>query len=197
MAAPTISIKVPLGLPAQGVTPPPPPANPPTFADIANAHKYNQRIEAAIVAANHANDPDTPRPSPADVAEGLIYEKTLIELQASATVAPAWFQAWDRDSFQPFAAQIKAYQKISTQSTNGRRATGHQVPFVVLTFTDGSDPTTAPHLLPALNTLDDVRALTETQSGDYAVGYGLAPAGDHPNRQRLIARHIGFCGVLL
>jgi hypothetical protein len=54
MAAPLIIINVPLGLPAFGILPPPAPANPPTAVDVVNAQKYNQQIQSAVVAADHA-----------------------------------------------------------------------------------------------------------------------------------------------
>jgi hypothetical protein len=79
-------------------------------------------------------------------------------------------------------------------------------------FEDGTDPTITPvspfqvkcivpdflrlkHLLPALTNIAAICALTANQSATYALGYNLAPAGNHSNRKRIIARHIGYHGV--
>jgi hypothetical protein len=94
------------------------------------------------------------------------------------------------------------------QMENGHRATGHQDPFAIVPFRDGSDPRAAPvcqyqsqlhsclifgqHALPALHNTDNIRQLTGPQSTRYCTNYGIAQPGNLANRRRLIARHIGY-----
>ncbi|KAJ7223183.1 hypothetical protein GGX14DRAFT_657592 [Mycena pura] len=108
-------------------------------------------------------------------------------------VPPPWFQAWDQNSFQPLVAKVDT---LAARMENGHRATGHQFPFAIVPFRDGSDPTAAPHALPALHTTDDIRQLTEAQSTQYCTNYGIVQQGDLVNRRRLIARHIGYARAL-
>lgn len=88
--------QVPLGLPAHGVPPPNAPTqNPPTLIDVANAHDYNERLAAARNAARYGKCANydmrflttsstgpggLPTPTTLDIAEGLMYEKAIMEL---------------------------------------------------------------------------------------------------------------------
>ncbi|KAJ6561576.1 hypothetical protein DFH09DRAFT_1316155 [Mycena vulgaris] len=104
-------------------------------------------------------------------------------------VAPLWFQQWDQQHFKPLVARVDA---LAAQWANEHRATGHQAPFVIVPFIDGSDPTVAPHALPALRNTNDIRALTPAQSTTYCNNYGILQPGNAANCRLLIAKHIGY-----
>ncbi|KAJ6619238.1 hypothetical protein B0H10DRAFT_2026616 [Mycena sp. CBHHK59/15] len=174
-------------LPGQGILPPVQPQNPPTLTDITDAHEYNERISAARAAAVFGGH--QPSPSNDVAARGLIYEKQVIEFNAGVAADPAWFQAWDQNSFQPLVSKVDV---LTARMENGHRAMGHQDPFAIVPFRDGSDPTAAPHALPALHNTDNIRQLTGAQSTRYCTSYGIAQPGNLANRRRLIARHIGY-----
>ncbi|KAJ6570728.1 hypothetical protein B0H10DRAFT_2107541 [Mycena sp. CBHHK59/15] len=177
-----------------GISAPPPLGNPVTLADITNAHEYNRRIDAARHSARFAGQPVFPADT--DLAAGLIYEKQVIELQAGLAAAPLWFQQWDQQRFQPLVDDVAELRIMfliqAAQRGNEHRATGHQDPFSIVFFTDGTDPTAAPHLLPPLHNTDDIRALSVADSHTYCINYGLSQQGNVGTRQARIARHIGF-----
>lgn len=81
---------------------------------------------------------------------------------------------------------------LTAKQGNELRATGHQDPFSTVFFTDGTDPTAAPHTLPPLHNIDGIRALTLTDLRTHCINYGLSHQGNVDTRQRRIARHIGF-----
>ncbi|KAJ7277052.1 hypothetical protein C8J57DRAFT_1584615 [Mycena rebaudengoi] len=165
MAAPPIIINVPLGLPAFNILPPPAPANPPTAVDVVNAQKYNQQIQAAVVAADHALVANTPRPTATDVAEGLLYETNGHPTACQCCCCASMVSGVGPSSFPALLAMARAARIFAAQ-----------------------------HLLPALTNIAAIRALTANQSTNYALGYNLVPAGNHSNRKRIIARHIGYLG---
>ncbi|KAJ7687519.1 hypothetical protein B0H17DRAFT_1203583 [Mycena rosella] len=92
-------------------------------------------------------------------------------------VAPLLFQRWNEQQFQPFvvqAAMLRTEFRIyAAQRANAHWGTGHQDPFDITPFADGSDPTAAPHALPALRNTDDIRALTAAQSSLYRTNYQI------------------------
>ncbi|KAJ7056950.1 hypothetical protein C8F01DRAFT_1152849 [Mycena amicta] len=119
---------------------------------------------------------------------------------------PAWFQAWDANQFQPMAGLVAQIPGLRTavdglvndfavfraQTSNGQRATGNHVPFSVVLFTNGDDPTLAPHHLPALHSLADLTYLTAAELTAYIVGYGLPAGGNRAARLRRVQVHIGY-----
>ncbi|KAJ7179665.1 hypothetical protein C8R46DRAFT_1074440 [Mycena filopes] len=109
--------------------------------------------------------------------------------------APAWFQAWNEASFLPLVASVdRLYVLIVSMSAreyNARCAKGHRDPFVVLPFLDGSDPIEAPHNLPPLHNLANIKGLTPIQLSRYCTNYGLGQG-----RKRKLTRHIGYYGKL-
>ncbi|KAJ7231059.1 hypothetical protein B0H12DRAFT_1146983 [Mycena haematopus] len=183
----------PLLLAFPGVPAPAPPQNPPTLTDIANAHEYNVRLVAARDAARLGpgglHGPGVP--TAINVAQGLVYEKTLIELTGGPGVMPAWFQAWDTNHFQPHVRSLAAFR---SQSANRLHATGHETVFQIILFENGDNPTTPPHSLPALVDTDEIGGLTRQQVTAYLRGYGLARQGTDVARTRRLARHIGYLG---
>ncbi|KAJ7088649.1 hypothetical protein C8R44DRAFT_819221 [Mycena epipterygia] len=195
MAAPNPlpPIIAPRGLSALGVPPPAQPAAGVTsLLDIYNAHEYNTRLAAARQSVVHGPG-NLAAPSQADVAEGLIYEKRVIDANAGQAVAPPWFSQWNRQSFEPFVRRMDTHV---ARSANQSRATGHQAPFAILDFLDGSDPTGPVHGLPALRNTSNIRALTSAQSTLYCTNYGIIPAGNHASRKKHIATYIGYFGAL-
>ncbi|KAJ7052795.1 hypothetical protein C8F01DRAFT_1236355 [Mycena amicta] len=113
---------------------------------------------------------------------------------------PAWFQIWDATQFQPLRTVV---DRIETKLAIFKAQTidGHgNFPFSVVLFPNGDDPTLAPHNLPALHSLADIKVLTAAQLTAYLLGYELA-AVDNPGRaaaaaaRRRIARHVGYLAI--
>ncbi|KAJ7087785.1 hypothetical protein C8R44DRAFT_991242 [Mycena epipterygia] len=123
---------------------------------------------------------------------------TASELNAGDAVAPLWFQQWDQQHFQPFVNKVGLLANeldiLVAQSANVRSGTGHLAPYDMVPFIDGSDPTAAPHNLPALRNISDIRALTSAESTRYCTNYGLEPEANEADRRVRIARHIGYYG---
>ncbi|KAF7336851.1 hypothetical protein MVEN_02121400 [Mycena venus] len=166
--------QVPVGLPAYGVPPPTAPAtNPPTLIDVTNAHDYNERLSGARNAAR-LSPRQVPAPTELQIAEGLLYEKTIIELVGGPGVMPAWFQQWNATQFQPFVQSMNT--KLATsraQFDNRQCATGHQAPSGVVLFISGDDPTALPYLLPAIRNITDITTiLTPPRSPPISAGTG-------------------------
>ncbi|KAJ7081639.1 hypothetical protein B0H15DRAFT_854506 [Mycena belliarum] len=174
----------PLGLPAHGVPPPTAPAqNPPTLADVTNAHDYNERLQAAKKAVYYSHAAGNLGPTAVDIAEGLMYEKAIMELVGGPGAMPAWFQAWDLNHFQPLVI-------------NGQCATGHPAAFEVVPFVSGDDPTAHPHNLPVIENITRIGALTPQELTSYLGGYALPAQGNPTVRIRRLARHLGYFGEL-
>ncbi|KAJ7266020.1 hypothetical protein C8J57DRAFT_1469910 [Mycena rebaudengoi] len=141
-----------------------------------------------------------PAPTALDIAEGLMYEKAIMELVGGPGAMPAWFQAWDTNGFQPLKDAVDAIRidlaTFRAQFANGQCATGHQVPFDVVLFVSGDDPTDGPHNLPAIQNTTDIKALTPAALTSYLTGYGLSAEGNPAVRTRRLARHIRYFGEL-
>ncbi|KAJ7934878.1 hypothetical protein B0H13DRAFT_2305334 [Mycena leptocephala] len=185
---------------AAGVHPPTAPnANPPTLVDVTNAYDYNVRLTAARDAARRGPG-GLPTPSASDIAEGLLYQKAIMELVGGPGAMPAWFQAWNNTEFQPLKQRIEALHiELATfraQFANGLCATGHQAPFQVVVFTSGDNPTEDPHNLPPIENTAEILALNAADTTAYLSGYGLSAQGNPIARARRLARHIGYFGTL-
>ncbi|KAJ7056960.1 hypothetical protein C8F01DRAFT_1152867 [Mycena amicta] len=196
--------QVPVGLPAHGVPPPTAPQNPPTLIDVVNALNYNAQLLAAHKALINF-DPEADRgpssPTAVALAEGLMYQKAIMELVEGPSVMPAWFQAWHTNKFQPlvdrtltnqFDTLRNDHEVFRAQTLNDRYAPGYVAPFVVLPFLNGDDPTDAPHNLPPMHNAGDIEALTAAAITAYLTGYGLSTQGDPIVRTQRLEQHIGY-----
>ncbi|KAG5647399.1 hypothetical protein DXG03_000470 [Asterophora parasitica] len=134
-------------------------------------------------------------PSYEDMAIALVYQKQVVESYAGP---PLWFRQWDQMEFRPLSDGFAAhrlgnnYDVEVRQRANGKRATGHNVPFEIVPFRDGTDPTAPPHGLPALHSIDDIRTLNVEQVTAYCTHYGLDTEGSVEACQGRIAKHIGY-----
>ncbi|KAJ7227403.1 hypothetical protein GGX14DRAFT_693304 [Mycena pura] len=168
-------------------------ALPALLADLTNAHDYNQRLAAARTATRYGPG-GLPAPTALDIAEGLVYEKAIMELVGGPGAMPAWFQTWNANDFQPLKDTVDAI-RIDLATFRVQVATFRaQVPFEVVPFVSGDDPTDAPHNLPAIQNTTDITLLAPADLTTYLTGYGLSAQGNPVVRARRLARHIGYFG---
>ncbi|KAJ7838735.1 hypothetical protein B0H14DRAFT_1080058 [Mycena olivaceomarginata] len=123
--------------------------------------------------------------------------------RAGIADAPLWFQIWHLQSFVPLRRSLdtsRFSKKLDVEEearrANSERGTGHNDPFEMVPFKDGTDPITAPHALPALHNTSDIRGLTPAESTLYCQNYGLEHLNTETERHVLIARHIGYYGAI-
>jgi len=66
---------------------------------------------------------------------------------------------------------------------NQNRLDGRTVPFRIVPFKNGDDPTQPPHNLPHLASVVVIKQLNEQQVNSYLTGYGIdrLPSGSHPD----------------
>ncbi|KAF8707334.1 hypothetical protein AX14_013610 [Amanita brunnescens Koide BX004] len=75
--------------------------------------------------------------------------------------------------------QLQQLNPISIRGSRALNATnedGTIVPFEIVLFVDGTDPTAPPHNLPALTSTAIIDALQGVQAAQYLNGYGLETA---------------------
>ena len=112
-----------------------------------------------------------------DVQRTAIEEETKNKLNTLGLVTPAELGGARR-------------QLRTSQSVQNIPGDGNTQPWQVLLFDDGSDPTAAPHLLPAIRDVDVLNGLGGAQLSAYLIGYGTAPV-NVPNalvqRRRMLA----------
>ncbi|KAH9013232.1 hypothetical protein EDB85DRAFT_2034448 [Lactarius pseudohatsudake] len=158
---------------------PPAPLYPPTRNDVLQAVRHHRTVDASITEpeANCTLD---------DRYESVIYEHCVVA-QAAAVAAP--------EAMVPPAVLNQIHQlhneihqvQVNLQNTraeilpdlkrlmNQSRGEGNIVPFEVVPFTDGTDPTLPPHNLPPLHTVNVINNLSEQFLTTYLTHYGVVP----------------------
>ncbi|KAF8812885.1 hypothetical protein BYT27DRAFT_7132131 [Phlegmacium glaucopus] len=177
MAAP------PVALPPQSndlrVPLPAAPVFPPTINDVLAAIRYHKDVEISV---NHR--PLDARCTRNDYYNSVLYEHSIIAQAAAAAgpqaVAPRWFQGaiqqlrvdLQNDMRSMIRAEILPDLK---RLMNKHRGEGIVVPFEVVPFTNGSDPTQPPNNLPPLHSINVIENLNENDLVEYLTGYGVIP----------------------
>ncbi|KAJ7056970.1 hypothetical protein C8F01DRAFT_1086646 [Mycena amicta] len=191
MAAPLPALVLPAGHP--GVPLPAIPQNPPTLHNLAVAHDYTQLGKC-------------PRYKTGFIVTSCCVYNMLTSFCKGAR--PAWFQVWDATQFQPLRTAVNRIDRsvsridanlaiLKAQTSNARRGNGGQVPYFIVPFPNGDDPTIAPHHLPPLHSVSDIDALSGPNRTKYLQGYSLPVVGSPAIRCRTIAQHIGYLGPLM
>ncbi|KAI9447209.1 hypothetical protein BJY52DRAFT_366245 [Lactarius psammicola] len=180
MAAPPPPNPPPVPLPEQPNDPtvhlPSAPVFPPTESDVIRAVAYRQNVDASF-----RTRPIDMRCTHKDQYNSILYEHNVITQAAAVAnpqaMTPPWLQGTtiqqlcaniQNDIRQEFVPDLKRLM-------NHNRGNGNVVPFEVIPFTDGSDPTLPPHNLPPLHSINVIRNLDEQTLATYLTHYGVVP----------------------
>ncbi|KAF9516757.1 hypothetical protein BS47DRAFT_1340385 [Hydnum rufescens UP504] len=197
---------------------PPAPQNPPTLADIYNAH--NVTVNVLISSQQHLGQASTHD----DISRALMYQHTVIKgaVEANQVVAPAGLGPLQNqlDAMQQnqerMLVQLRRQmrldhnrvvtrlddmhqQMINTDRriiclANGMRHDGLVIPYTIVPFTDGDDPTQPPHNLVPLVSTAVIDTLSAHRCNRYLDGYEVdrpPGVGNVALRRQLLKRAIG------
>ncbi|KAH8978069.1 hypothetical protein EDB92DRAFT_653866 [Lactarius akahatsu] len=174
--------------PRDGLVPiPAEPTSPPTVGDVIGAIRYRQDVDVSISQRHPDLGCDLN-----DRYNGVIYEHTVIAQAAAATgpqaVAPPWVAQLQIDIMNGTRQVLRTeiLPELRRQ-TNHTRGTGNIMPFAIIPFTNGDDPTLPPHNLPPLYSIGVIEGLNEHDLATYLTHYDVVPipAGAAAGREAL------------
>ncbi|KAH8982565.1 hypothetical protein EDB86DRAFT_2970285, partial [Lactarius hatsudake] len=150
---------------------PPAPSSPPTQQDVLLAVKYRQTVDASMLAVPGPNCTQNDR------YNSIIYEHSIVAQAAAA--APEAMVHQLHNEIQQFHVDLQNTRAEILPDVkrliNRSRGHGNVVPFEVVPFTDGTDPTLPPHNLPPLHTVNVIDNLSEQSLTAYLTHYGIVP----------------------
>ncbi|KAJ7267438.1 hypothetical protein C8J57DRAFT_365930 [Mycena rebaudengoi] len=204
----------PIALPAApggNVQLPPAPGNPPTITDVGRARLYSRRLVVSRD-AHRQGGLQPGGPSETDVGAAVLYERSIVEASNPAALVPAWAQGFIAtiNTMSAIVNDMRVDQ-LKVQNSmlgDGRGFPYKTIPFKVVAAAPAAvpvppapqvtlqDPTQAPHNLPPLHNLDDIKALVGPDITSYLTGYGVPAPFPHAvkKRQKLLARILGYIG---
>ncbi|KAH9172503.1 hypothetical protein EDB89DRAFT_906722 [Lactarius sanguifluus] len=122
-----------------------------------------------------------------DRYNSIIYEHSIVAQAAAAAATPeAMVHPAILNEIHQLHNEIQQFH-VDLQNTraeilpdvkrliNQSRGHGNVVPFEVVPFTDGTDPTLPPHNLPPLHTVNVIDNLSEQSLTTYLTHYGIVP----------------------
>ncbi|KAI9451793.1 hypothetical protein BJY52DRAFT_1295830 [Lactarius psammicola] len=165
------------------------PVFPPTRNDVHEAVRYRKDVEISIT-----NRFPIIQCSPDDHYNAVLYEFNTVRAAAAAAdpqaaaadpqaAPPPWFQnaAQQLRNDISRSVRIEIVPDLKRQMNMGR-GHGNIMPFEIVPFIDGSDPTLPPHNLPPLRSVVAIEGLTGQNLVRYLNGYGFnpLPIGENP-----------------
>jgi len=161
------------------------PVFPPTVNNVLEALAYRRNVEVSM-----DEQDDDIRCTLNDHYNSVLYEHGVVSQAVAAAapqaVAPAWFQAAIQqlridirnDIRNDIRADILPDLK---QLINRQRGEGDVVPFEIVPFNNGTDPTQPPNNLPPLHSVNAIQNLNGHDLVSYLHGYNVIPAPGGPN----------------
>ncbi|THU85465.1 hypothetical protein K435DRAFT_843261 [Dendrothele bispora CBS 962.96] len=185
----------------------PAPSDPPSSLDIVNATQNVKHVTAIYEA------PINRLPATADdVAAAEVYAHTLIASRSAAalystdafkdTLREVFSEVVDNKLAQltgvvdRLSRQIATIERNNAIAFNATAGHGFRNPWMVVTFPDNSDPTTAPHNLPRLSNINSIRSLSAEHLSIYFDTYPVPIPADisqlnNTDKKIVIAYYIG------
>ncbi|KAH9163049.1 hypothetical protein EDB89DRAFT_2242905 [Lactarius sanguifluus] len=180
----------PVALPAPPNDPqvrlPPAPLYPPTRNDVLQAVWHHRSVDASINAFPEPGPEPEANCTLDDRYESVIYEHSVVAQAAAAAAPEAMVSPAVLNEIHQLHNEIHQVQ-VNLQKTraeilpalkrliNQSRGQGNVVPFEVVPFTDGTDPTLPPYNLPHLHTVNVINNLSEQFLTTYLTHYGVVP----------------------
>ncbi|KAH9013697.1 hypothetical protein EDB85DRAFT_2032379 [Lactarius pseudohatsudake] len=156
------------------------PLSPPTRDDVLQAVKYHRLVDASMRVVQGPNCTQDDR------YNAVIYEHSIVAQAAAAAAPEAVVHPAILNEIHQLHNEIQQFH-VDLQNTraeilpdvkrliNQSRGLGNVVPFEVVPFTDGTDPTLPPHNLPPLYTVNVIDNLSEQSLTTYLTHYGIVP----------------------
>ncbi|KAF8241061.1 hypothetical protein L208DRAFT_1352094 [Tricholoma matsutake] len=204
----------PVALPAQPNDPnvplPAAPVFPPTMNDVLGAVRYRQTVDVSI-----AERPAAVQCTANDHYNSVLYEHGIV-VQAAAAVGPQvcscrppWFQGAIQQLCIDLRNDIRNDIRTMLRTDilpdlkrlmNQHRGEGNVVPYEVIPFTNGNDPTQPPYNLPPLGSINAIENLNGHDLAAYLTGYGIVPlpAGENLHATNCLQKETlkGLVGAL-
>ncbi|KIK03148.1 hypothetical protein K443DRAFT_121597 [Laccaria amethystina LaAM-08-1] len=130
-----------------------------------------------------------------DVGRAILYESSAADI--GPVVAPPWFAPVQQQlnnihqQLNNIQRQLNRTDAKGSRALNATNGEGTFLPFEVVLFVDGTDPTAPPHNLPALTSTVVIDGLQGVQATDYLNGYNIAVPHLIDNRLNALKVYIG------